>query len=85
MITARARSSALAHALAGTMRGCAAAFDEPGHSKSRCALDLRTPEYKFHPGRACRDAAKRLRHHADPSLLTFETREKEKSRGSRST
>ncbi len=75
MITARARSSASAHLLSGAVRGRAAAFDEPGHCKTRHTFDLSTAQHKLYPGRARRDGAKPLRHRADPSLLAFEARQ----------
>ena len=41
-------------ALIGALRSCAAALDEPGHSKTRNAVNLCAPQDKFHPRRARR-------------------------------
>src|ERR1700739_371038 len=51
----------------------AAALDKPGYGKSRCSLDLSTPEHKFSPGRARRRGTKHFGDRADPPLLMFET------------
>ena len=72
MIAARARSSASAPALIGAMRSRAAALDEPGHSKTRHAVNLRPPHYKFHPRRLRRSRAQPFGHRAQPPLLGFE-------------
>ena len=55
MITGQGEIERLGPGLLGALRSRAAALDEPGHSKTRNAVNLRAPQDKFYPRRARRN------------------------------
>ena len=67
--------------LIGALRSCAAALDEPGHSKTRNSVNLRAPQDKFHPRRARRNRAQPFGHRPQPPLLGVEALDGSPNRG----